>query len=156
MFSFPMDVKSVITSPSPGLELAGPGVYQVSGMAWSGLGRIARVEVSADGGESWAEAALSEPVLDKAVTRFRMAWRWNGAPAVIMSRAVDETGAVQPTRDAIISAKGMNFAYHYNGIQAWRGGLRWTGVKRSCVARKLADVGTNLPIADDDTWLGGG
>lgn len=120
MFTFPMDVKSVITSPSPGLELAGPGLYQISGMAWSGLGRVARVEVSADGGTSWAEAALSEPVLDKAVTRFRMGWRWNGAPAVIMSRAVDETGAVQPTRDAIIAAKGVNFVYHYNGIQAWR------------------------------------
>ena len=120
MFTFPMDVKSVITSPSPGLELAGPGLYQISGMAWSGLGRISRVEVSADGGANWAEAALSEPVLDKAVTRFRMAWRWNGGPAVIMSRAVDGTGAVQPTRDSIIAAKGMNFAYHYNGIQAWR------------------------------------
>ena len=120
MFTFPMDVKSVITSPSPGLELAGPGLYQISGMAWSGLGRITRVEVSADGGASWAEAALSGPVLDKAVTRFRMAWRWNGAPAVIMSRAVDETGAVQPTRQSIISAKGTNFMYHYNGIQAWR------------------------------------
>ncbi len=120
MFSFPMEVKSVITSPSPGLELAGPGLYQISGMAWSGLGRIARVEVSADGGATWAEAALSGPVLEKAITRFRMAWRWNGAPAVIMSRAVDATGAVQPTRDAIISAKGANFVYHYNGIQAWR------------------------------------
>ena len=120
MFSFPMEVKSVITSPSPGLELAGPGLYQISGMAWSGLGRITRVEVSADGGASWAEAALSEPVLDKAVTRFRIAWRWNGAPAVMMSRAVDETGAVQPTRVSIISAKGRNFMYHYNGIQAWR------------------------------------
>ena len=119
MFSFPMEVKSVITSPSPGLVLAGPGLYQISGIAWSGLGRIARVEVSADGGASWAEAALSEPVLDKAVTRFRMAWRWNGGPAVIMSRAVDDTGAVQPSRDAIVAAKGMNFAYHYNGIQAW-------------------------------------
>ncbi len=120
LFTFPMEVKSVITSPSPGLELAGPGLYQISGMAWSGLGRIARVEVSADRGASWAEAALSEPVLDKAVTRFRMAWRWDGSPSVIMSRAVDETGAMQPTRDALIAAKGRKFAYHYNAIQAWR------------------------------------
>ena len=120
MFSFPMEVKSVIVSPSPGLALYGPGLYEISGIAWSGFGKIARVLVSADAGASWGEAALSEPVLDKAVTRFRMAWRWNGAPAVIMSRAVDETGAVQPTRAAIIAEKGMNFAYHYNGIQAWR------------------------------------
>ena len=120
LFTFPMDVKSVITSPSPGLELAGPGLYQVSGMAWSGRGRIARVEVSADRGATWAEAALSGPVLDKAVTRFRMAWRWDGSPSVIMSRAVDETGAAQPTRDALIARKGTKFAYHYNAIQAWQ------------------------------------
>jgi len=119
LFTFPMGVKSVITSPSPGLVLQGPGLYEISGLAWSGAGRISRVEVSADGGTTWGEAALSEPVLDKAVTRFRMAWRWNGAPAVIKSRAVDETGAVQPTRDALIAEKGMNFAYHYNGIQSW-------------------------------------
>ena len=119
LFSYPMDVKSVITSPSPGLLLKGPGLYQISGMAWTGVGRIAKVEVSADGGATWGEAALTEPVLDKAVTRFRMAWRWNGAETVIMSRAVDETGAVQPTRETIIAAKGRKFAYHYNGIQAW-------------------------------------
>ena len=119
LFSYPMDVKSVITSPSPGLVLKGAGLYQISGMAWSGLGRVARVEVSADGGATWGEAALAEPVLDKAVTRFRMAWRWSGAESVIMSRAMDETGAVQPTREAIIAAKGTKFAYHYNGIQAW-------------------------------------
>lgn len=119
MFTFPMGVKSVITSPSPGLLMQGPGLYEISGIAWSGAGRISRVEVSADGGTTWGEAALAEPVLDKALARFRMAWRWNGAPAVIMSRAVDETGAVQPTRDAVIAEKGMKFAYHYNGIQAW-------------------------------------
>ena len=119
LFTYPMDVKSVITSPSPGLELKEPGLCQISGMAWSGAGRIARVEVSADGGATWGEAALCEPVLDKAVTRFRMAWRWNGAETVIMSRAVDEAGDIQPTRDAIIAAKGRKFAYHYNGIQAW-------------------------------------
>jgi sulfane dehydrogenase subunit SoxC len=120
MFTFPMEVKSVITSPSPTLALAGPGLYQISGIAWSGRGRISRVEVSADGGRSWAEAALSEPVLSRALTRFRMAWRWDGGPAVIMSRAVDETGAVQPTRDQLIAAKGKRFYYHYNGVQAWR------------------------------------
>jgi sulfane dehydrogenase subunit SoxC len=119
MFTYPMAVKSVITSPSPGLDLNEPGVYEISGLAWSGGGRISRVEVSADGGLTWGEAALSGPVLDRALTRFRMAWRWNGAPAVIMSRAIDDTGAIQPTRDSIIAEKGMNFAYHYNGIQLW-------------------------------------
>ncbi len=119
MFTYPMAVKSVITSPSPGLDLNAAGIYEVSGIAWSGGGHISKVEVSADGGSTWGEAALSEPVLDRSLTRFRMAWRWNGAPAVIMSRAIDNTGAIQPTRDSIIAEKGMKFAYHYNGIQSW-------------------------------------
>ena len=97
-FVFPMEVKSIITHPSPGLTLKGPGFYEISGLAWSGNGRIRQVEVSADGGKSWAPAALQEPVLPKALTRFRAAWQWNGGPAVLQSRATDETGMVQPTR----------------------------------------------------------
>jgi len=120
ILTFPMGVKSVITSPSTGLNLAGQGLYEISGLAWSGAGRIARVEVSADGGSTWADAMLSEPVLSKSFTRFRMAWRWSGAPAVLMSRAIDETGAVQPTRDAIVARFGERRNYHYNGIQAWQ------------------------------------
>ncbi|HEY5644512.1 MAG TPA: sulfite dehydrogenase [Pseudomonadales bacterium] len=119
LFTFPMAVKSVITSPSPGLSLRDPGVYQISGLAWSGHGRIRRVEVSADGGASWAEAALDTHVLPKCVTRFRAAWRWDGGPAVLMSRAEDETGALQPTRAAAMAGRERAF-YHFNGIQAWR------------------------------------
>jgi sulfane dehydrogenase subunit SoxC len=119
LFTFPMEVKSLITSPSGGLKMQGPGLYQISGLAWSGFGRIRRVEVSADGGRSWGEAALSEPVLSKALTRFRMAWRWNGAPAVLQSRAIDENGTVQPTRTALLAARGAQFRYHYNAIQSW-------------------------------------
>lgn len=119
LFTFPMAVKSVITSPSPGLSLAAPGLYQISGVAWSGGGRISRVEVSADGGQSWAEAALDEHVLPRCLTRFRAAWRWNGGPATLMSRAVDETGAVQPTRDQALAGRAPESFYHYNGIQAW-------------------------------------
>jgi sulfane dehydrogenase subunit SoxC len=114
-----MDVKSVITSPSTGLNLAQAGVYEISGLAWSGHGRVARVEVSADGGQSWAEAALTEPVLAKSFTRFRMAWRWDGGPAILKSRAIDDTGAVQPARDALISRFGERMNYHNNAIQAW-------------------------------------
>jgi sulfane dehydrogenase subunit SoxC len=120
MLTFPMEVKSVITRPSSGLTLQGPGLYEVSGIAWSGHGAIKKVEVSADGGQTWAEAALSAPVLPKALTRFRMAWKWNGAPAVLKSRATDDTGAVQPTRDALVAAHGTNVSYHYNAIQAWQ------------------------------------
>ncbi len=119
LFTFPMAVKSVITSPSPGLDLATPGIYQISGIAWSGAGRISRVEVSADGGNSWAEAALDEHALPKCLTRFRAAWRWDGGPATLLSRAVDETGAVQPTRAQVLAGRAPEAFYHYNGIQAW-------------------------------------
>ncbi|HEY8519816.1 MAG TPA: sulfite dehydrogenase [Gammaproteobacteria bacterium] len=119
-FTFPMAVKSVITSPSGGMLMQGPGLYQISGLAWSGAGRVRRVEVSADGGRTWAEAALSDPVLPKALTRFRMAWRWDGGPAVLQSRAVDETGAVQPTRAALLAERGAQYRYHYHAIQSWR------------------------------------
>jgi sulfane dehydrogenase subunit SoxC len=119
ILTYPMEVKSIITSPSTGLTLREPGLYEVTGLAWSGLGRVRRVEVSADGGRSWAEAALSEPVLAKSFTRFRMAWRWDGGPAVLMSRAVDETGAVQPTRASLVAERGERQNYHNNGIQAW-------------------------------------
>ena len=119
LFTFPMGVKSLITSPSGGLAMQGPGLYLISGLAWSGAGRIRRVEVSADGGVSWAEAALSDPVLSKALTRFRLPWRWDGGPAILKSRAVDETGAVQPTRQPLLAARGAAFRYHYHAIQSW-------------------------------------
>ena len=119
MFTYPMEVKSVITAPSPGLTMPGAGLYEISGLGWSGAGKIAKVEVSADGGRTWADAELTEPVLSKALTRFRMAWRWDGGPAVLKSRATDETGAIQPTRDKLVGDKGIQVSYHYNAIQAW-------------------------------------
>ena len=105
-FVFPMEVKSIITRPSPGIALKGPGLYEISGLAWSGNGTISQVEVSADGGKSWAPAALSGPVLPKALTRFRAPWRWDGGPAVLQSRATDDTGMVQPTRTQFIAERG--------------------------------------------------
>ncbi len=119
MFTFDMAVKSVITSPSPGLVLHQPGLYQISGIAWSGRGKIARVEVSADSGKSWAEAALDEPVMSKCLTRFRAAWRWDGGPTSLMSRAIDEAGKVQPARAAYLEDNGPSTSYHCNMIQAW-------------------------------------
>ena len=118
-FTFPMGVKSVITSPSGGLKMQGAGLYQISGIAWSGAGRIRLVDVSADGGATWAPAALSAPVLPRALTRFRLAWRWTAGPAMLMSRAADETGEVQPTRAAFIGARGVAHRYHYHAIQSW-------------------------------------
>jgi len=119
ILTYPMQVKSVITNPSTSLVLKSTGLYEITGIAWSGLGKIARVEVSADGGRSWADAALNDPVLPKSFTRFRVPWRWNGGTAVLMSRAIDETGAVQPTRASIVAEFGERNNYHNNGIQAW-------------------------------------
>lgn len=111
--------KSVIVRPSFGVNLTGEGFYEISGIAWSGGGKISRVEVSADGGGSWAEAALSEPVQSKALTRFRLPWEWNGQPAVLASRATDENGKTQPTQEAWRSDFGVGQFYMYNGIQRW-------------------------------------
>jgi sulfane dehydrogenase subunit SoxC len=119
-FVFPIEVKSIITRPSPGLLLKGPGFYEISGLAWSGRGRVVRVEVSADGGASWTEAALQDPVLPKALTRFRAAWSWNGGPAVLQSRATDETGMTQPTRAQFAAERGLRGLYHYNAVASWR------------------------------------
>ena len=119
-FVFPMEVKSIITQPSPGVALKAQGFYEISGLAWSGNGRVKQVEVSADGGQSWAPAALQEPVLPKALTRFRAAWQWNGGPAVLQSRATDETGMVQPTRAAFVADRGLRGLYHYNAIASWK------------------------------------
>jgi sulfane dehydrogenase subunit SoxC len=105
-FFFPMEVKSFITHPSPGLMLKGPGFYEISGLAYSGNGRIAKVMVSADGGNSWAQAGLDTPVLSKALTRFRAPWRWDGQPVVLQSRAWDEAGNVQPTRSEMFAERG--------------------------------------------------
>jgi sulfane dehydrogenase subunit SoxC len=118
-FVFPMEAKSVITQPSPGLTMQGPGLYEISGLAWSGYGKISNVEVSADSGKSWAPAALQQPVLSMALTRFRMAWRWNGGSAVLQSRATDDTGYVQPTRAELIANRGMKAVYHFNAITSW-------------------------------------
>ena len=119
-FVFPMEVKSVITRPSPGLTLKGPGFYEISGLAWSGNGSIRQVDVSADGGQSWAPAALPGPILPKAPVRFRMPWQWNGGPAVLQSRATDDIGMVQPTRAAFAAERGLRGQFHYNAIASWR------------------------------------
>ena len=127
-FFFPMEVKSFITHPSPGLTMQGPGFYEISGLAYSGNGRIAKVMISADGGKSWAQAALQAPVLSKALTRFRLPWRWDGQPVVLQSRAWDEAGNVQPTRTEMFAERGepkVNVPVtgfpmgHMNVIQSW-------------------------------------
>jgi sulfane dehydrogenase subunit SoxC len=119
-FTFQMGVKSVITSPSARQVLDGRGFREISGLAWSGHGRIARVEVSVDGGRRWHAATLDGPVQRRALTRFRFPWVWSGQEAILQSRAVDEAGNVQPTRAALLDRDGQNSAYHYNAIQSWQ------------------------------------
>ena len=119
-FTFKMEVKSVITQPSGMMKLKSKGFYEISGIAWSGNGKIRRVEVSTDAGKTWQEAMLQEPVMDKSLVRFRYPWVWDGAPAVLMSRAVDTSGEVQPTMEALIKTKSANTFYHNNAIQPWR------------------------------------
>lgn len=118
-FTFTMAPKSLITRPSAEMQLPAHGIYELSGLAWSGHGAVARVEVSADGGESWAEAALNEPVLPAALTRFRLPWHFRGQSAVLQSRVTDTSGRVQPTRAALLAAHGRHGYYHYNAIVSW-------------------------------------
>jgi len=119
IFTYAMEAKSVITFPSGGQTLPARGLYELTGLAWSGRGRIERVEVTTDGGRTWVQAALQEPRLPIALTRFRLAWRFDGQDALIASRAIDETKYVQPTRAALIAVRGTNSTYHYNGIKFW-------------------------------------
>jgi sulfane dehydrogenase subunit SoxC len=120
IFSFVMDAKSIITSPSVPGRLTGQGWRPVSGVAWSGRGRITSVEVSADNGATWHAAELQGEPLPKAHTRFSMMWNWDGQPAVLLSRATDETGYVQPGRKALMDARGPGTDYHNNAIRGWR------------------------------------
>lgn len=117
-FSFTMDARSIITYPSYPARIE-KGWIEIRGIAWSGRGKISRVEVSTDAGKSWHLAALQEPVLDKSLTAFRYLWQWNGGPTEIMSRAVDETGYVQPFYKQLLAARGGNMGYHFNPVTAW-------------------------------------
>ena len=120
LFSFVMEVKSVITFPSGRQKLSGVGFHEIRGLAWSGRGAIERVEISTDGGESWQAAELQEPRLPMAFTRFRTPWRWDGGEAVLQSRAFDDQGYRQPAVKELIEARGRNSAYHNNGIKVWK------------------------------------
>ena len=117
-FQLRMDTNSVITSPSGMMDIR-PGYNRITGLAWSGNGKIAKVEVSTDEGKTWKEAQLNPPVLYKAQTRFQMDWVWDGKPTKIVSRSTDEKGIVQPDRDTFIARVGSNALFHYHAQQTW-------------------------------------
>jgi len=119
-FTFVQEANSVITAPCPEKPLKDKGFYEIRGLAWSGHGKVARVDVSVDGGRNWQSAALQEPILSKCLTRFRLPWRWEGGPAFLQSRVIDETGYVQPTIAELRKARGVNSVYHKNSIHTWR------------------------------------
>jgi sulfane dehydrogenase subunit SoxC len=118
--NFVMEAKSVITFPSGGQRLPGPGFYEIRGLAWSGRGLVRQVEVSTDGGKTWRDAHLQEPVLRFAHTRFQLDWRWDGREAILQSRCTDETGYVQPTLAELVRVRGLNSQFYNNAIQSWK------------------------------------
>jgi sulfane dehydrogenase subunit SoxC len=119
-FTWAMDVKSVITSPCPEKPLRNQGLCEIQGLAWSGRGRIKRVDISFDGGVNWQPTELKGLVLPKALTRFSLLWHWQGQPALLQSRAIDETGDVQPTLGQLREMRGVNSIYHNNAIHTWK------------------------------------
>jgi len=121
-YSSVQECKSVITSPSGGQTLLDRGFYNVTGLAWSGRGRVKRVDVSFDGGRNWRNARLESPLLPKCLTRFNIDWVWDGGPAVLQSRAMDETGYVQPKINQLREVRGRRSIYHNNAIQSWKVG----------------------------------
>ena len=119
-FSWRIGVKSIITTPSAGMVVPGPGRVQISGLAWSGAGRIKTVQISTDGGTHWQDARLDEPVLPCSLTRFRHDLDWKGQPLTLRSRAIDENGNTQPSRKELTKKQGRAGYYHYNGIIIWQ------------------------------------
>ncbi len=118
-YSSIQECKSVVTTPSGGQVLAGQGYYQISGLAWSGRGKVQRVDVSVDGGRNWRAARLQGPVMEKCLTRFTLDWVWDGKAALVQSRATDSTGYVQPSYRQLRAARGSRSIYHNNAIQTW-------------------------------------
>lgn len=118
-FSFVMDVKSIITSPSFPKQLTDKGWWPIRGLAWSGRGRVTKVEVSTDAGATWVPARIDGNVLPKAPVRFEQMWQWDGKPAVLLSRATDETGAVQPTHAEYAKVRGPGTDYHFSYVRGW-------------------------------------
>ena len=119
MFTWVMEAKSVITSPSPEKPINSKGLHQLRGLAWSGRGAIKRVDVSLDGGKNWITAEIHGPVLKKCLTRFTLPFEWSGEELLIQSRAIDETGYVQPSIQELQNVRGVNSIYHNNSIGTW-------------------------------------
>ena len=128
-FEFELGPKSVITRPAGGYQLPGRGFHEITGLAWSGGGAVRRVEVSCDGGRTWKDANLHDPIVRKAHTRFSGPWNWDGEETVLQSRCRDDQGVVQPTIDELAKLRGVDMDFFrkttqvvgaFNAIQPWR------------------------------------
>ena len=119
-FTFYMEAKSIITRPSGGQRLTEQGFHEITGIAWSGHGKIKRVDVSVDDGKSWQEAELQEPILTRALKPFPAAMALGWKAGRDSERAIDETGYVQPTLAELLAVRGDNHFYHNNAIWPWR------------------------------------
>ena len=128
-FEFELGPKSVITRPAGGYKMPGPGFHEITGLAWSGAGAVKRVEVSTDGGKTWKDAELHNPIARKAHTRFSAPWTWDGKETILMSRCTDDQGTVQPTiaevaklwnADIDFLLKTQQVVGDFNAIQPWK------------------------------------
>jgi sulfane dehydrogenase subunit SoxC len=124
-YRFELGPKSVITRPSGGQRLPGHGFYEITGLAWTGRGAVTKIEVSIDGGRTYKEAELQQPVHRYAHIRFRFPWNWNGEEAVLQSRCTDERGEVQPTiaeaaKNLSVTPEYFYDADHFNAVQPWK------------------------------------
>ncbi len=131
IFSLVLDAASIITFPAYPASLPEKGWWEITGLAWSGRGKVSRVDVTVDGGKHWGRAALEEPILPRCHTRFRYLWKWDGGHHVLASRVTDETDYIQPTRKELLAVRGPGTLYHWNNIRAWEvwpdGGVTFAG-----------------------------
>ena len=146
-FTYEMEVKSLITWPSAGHQVPAPGFWEINGIAWSGFGTITGVEVSVDGGNTWGQAELMQPVLPKAHVRFRFPWVWDGTPRVIMSRATDDTGYTQPARQRLLDIRGTQYIYHFDAIQPWL--VDADGAVTNAMGQSASDLPSDTQIAEE-------
>jgi sulfane dehydrogenase subunit SoxC len=102
-----MPPQSCILRPSGGQRLTRRGFHEIRGIAWSGGGKIVKVEVTVDGGKTWKEDQVQGPVHSKAHTRFTFPWTWNGEEAIIAARCTDERGSTQPTTPEAARIRGL-------------------------------------------------
>ena len=93
-----MKLKSEIFSPGV-YETVPPGeVCTIAGAAWTGDGEVARIDVSTDGGKSWASGEFEDPACSNAWRRWTYRWQTpaQSGAYILLSRATSAAGCVQP------------------------------------------------------------